>query len=118
MSSSQKRLLHCLQFGAKSLSDRFPPDDETSAPARPPAVMGEPQEVERFRRDAAQLGFLLVDREFQPPHHVPHGRLGLWAGAAAANHEVVGVVHDASLKLLLVSQRFPTQHETPHVQIR
>jgi len=30
-----------------------------------------------FRRDAAQLGLLLVDRKFQPLHHFPHGSGGL-----------------------------------------
>ena len=82
------------------------------------------QEVERLVRDTALLRRLLVHRQLDPSHHVPHREHGLFGHAFAADREVGGGVDDASLQTLFVAQRrvFKTTqaapHETPHVQIR
>src|SRR5690349_10207600 len=54
------------------------------------------QEVERFLRHAATLRLLLVDRQFQPLHHGPHGIGDSLSRSATADHEVIGIVDDAS----------------------
>jgi hypothetical protein len=60
------------------------------------------QEVERFLGKSAQFRFPLVDRQFQPRHHVPHSGHRLFGVAATADHKVIGIVDDASAKPLLV----------------
>ena len=77
-----------------------------------------PQEVERFLGQPADACLRFVDRQLQPRHHVPHRVQRLFGRAATADHEVIGIVDDASLQAAARAQRFPAQHESPHVQIR
>ena len=64
------------------------------------------------------MRFRLVDRQFQPPHHVAHRRQGVIRPATTQDHEVVGIVDDPGLITGLMPEGLPTQHETSHVQIR
>ena len=76
------------------------------------------QEVKRFVRDTTGVCLRLIDREFDPLHHVPHRLHCLLGVATTADHKVIGIVHDPSVKLPLVSQRLPAQNKTTHVHIR
>jgi len=55
------------------------------------------QKVERFRRNPTQLRLPLVHRQLQPTHHVAHSLGGPQGRTAATDHEVVGIIDDASL---------------------
>ncbi|HVA45685.1 MAG TPA: hypothetical protein VNH11_04795 [Pirellulales bacterium] len=54
------------------------------------------QEVKRIVRHLANARLRLVDRQLQPCHHAPHHGHRLVGGAAAADHEVIGIVYDLS----------------------
>src|SRR6185312_3609514 len=75
------------------------------------------QKIERLYRHLADVRLSLVDRQYQPRHHVRHHRQRLGSAASTTDHEVVGIVNDVSVQTPLVSQRLPPQHEPAHVQI-
>jgi hypothetical protein len=60
----------------------------------------------------------LVHRQLQPLHHVPHCRQGVFRPVATHDHEVVGIIDEASLEAVLMTKRLPAQNEPPHVEIR
>jgi RHS repeat-associated protein len=76
-----------------------------------------PQKVKRLVRHTTQPRFRLVDRQFQLLHHVPHDRHRLCGGAAAADHEVIGIVDDVCVETLFVSQPLPAQNKPAHIQV-
>jgi len=79
---------------------------------------GVSQEVERFVGDVADRRLRHVNRQFEPSRHAPHDVHGLGGRATTTLHEVVSIVDDARLEPLLVSQHFPAEHESSHVEVR
>jgi hypothetical protein len=81
------QFLHRLPRGLR------PDERDATLPVEP--ADGVSQKVETLFRHTPQPGLVLIDRESEPPHEPLHGSKGASALAPlAADHEVVGIVHN------------------------
>lgn len=74
---------------------------------------GVTQKIEPFGRYPADTGLLLVHRQLQPlhdPSHLGQRPLGL---PFTTDHQIVGIVDDASVEPLLMPQALPSQTAPP-----
>jgi len=81
------------------------------------ATEGVTQKIKRFIWKPTNVRLLFVDRQLQPMHDAPHGLHRRSGVSATADHKVVGVIHDLSLKTLFVPQYLPRQDKSPHVEV-
>jgi len=85
-------------------------------PVEPPD--GVTQKVEGLTGHQHHLGLLLVDREADLLHDPRHRLAGVRPfSGTAADHEVIGIIHDHRIKRLLIAQLFPGQNKTPEVHV-
>ena len=63
------------------------------------------------------MRLLFIDRQLELLHHDPHCGHGLVGAAAAADHEVIGIVGYLGSETALVTENLPAENEATHVQI-
>ena len=100
------------------LRRRRRPDGRATRPRRVTQPNRVTQEVHTLLRHAAQARLGLVHRQPQLRHHQSHHPHRFVGGAAATDHEIIGIVDDVSVKAFLVPQCLPTQNEPTHINIR